>query len=44
MKKINAITPAALQKTAQKIFVNKGLNFAAIGRCKDAEFKKIFKA
>ncbi len=43
MKKIQAITPLDLQKTAKKIFVDKGLNFAAIGRFKDAEFKKVLK-
>lgn len=43
MKKIKAITPLDLQKTAKKIFIDKGLNFAAIGRFKEAEFKKVLK-
>jgi predicted Zn-dependent peptidase len=43
MKKIKAITPVSLQKTAKKIFVNSGLNLAAIGKFKDAEFKKVLK-
>ena len=43
MKKINAITPIDLQKTAKKIFIDKGLNFAAIGRFKEADFKKVLK-
>ncbi len=43
MKKIKAITPLDLQKTAKKIFIDKGLNFAAIGKFKDADFKKVLK-
>ena len=43
MKKIKAITPASLQKTAKKIFVDSGLNLAVIGRAKDKDFTKVLK-
>lgn len=43
MKKIAAITPASLQKTAKKIFIDVGLNLAVIGRVKDSDFSKILK-
>jgi predicted Zn-dependent peptidase len=43
MKKIKMITPASLQKTAKKIFVDAGLNLAIIGRVKDGDFTKVLK-
>ncbi len=43
MKKIAAITPASLQKTAKKIFVDSGLNLAVIGRIKDGDFNQVLK-
>jgi len=42
-KKIKAITPENLQKTAKKIFVDSGLNLAVIGRVKEKDFTKVFK-
>ncbi|MFA6416674.1 MAG: pitrilysin family protein [Patescibacteria group bacterium] len=43
MKKIAAITPLSLQKTAKKIFVDSGLNLAVIGRVKDGDFNKVLR-
>jgi len=43
IKKIKAITPENLQKTAKKIFVDSGLNLAVIGRVKEKDFTKVFK-
>ena len=43
MKKIKTITPASLQKTAKKIFVNPGLNLAVIGRVKEKDFQPVLK-
>lgn len=43
MKKIKAIKPIDLQKTARKIFVDQGLNLAVIGRVKNKDFKTILK-
>lgn len=41
--KINAVTAADVQKLAQEIFVNAGLNMAIVGRFKDVEvFKEYF--
>jgi predicted Zn-dependent peptidase len=40
---IKKIKPAALVATAKKIFVNRGLNLAVIGRVKAADFKPILK-
>lgn len=43
LRTINKITAQDLQKTAQKIFVNSGLNLALIGRVKEEKFKRILK-
>jgi len=43
LRQIGKITVADLQKTAAKIFVNRGLNLALIGRIKVDKFKKILK-
>ncbi|QQG52464.1 MAG: insulinase family protein [Candidatus Falkowbacteria bacterium] len=43
MKKIATITPASLQKTAKKIFIDSGLNLAVIGRVKTSDFTKVLK-
>jgi predicted Zn-dependent peptidase len=43
LRRLEKITANDLQKTAQKIFVNRGLNLALIGVVKEKEFKKILK-
>lgn len=43
LRRLEKITAADLQKTAQKIFVDRGLNLALIGAVKEQEFKKILK-
>ncbi|MFA5109506.1 MAG: pitrilysin family protein [Patescibacteria group bacterium] len=43
LKKIKAITAVDLQKTAKRIFVDRGLNLALIGPVKAEKFKKILK-
>lgn len=41
LKDIKNISPEDLKKVAQKIFVNKGLNLAIIGKVKESQFKNI---
>ncbi|MFA4999963.1 MAG: pitrilysin family protein [Patescibacteria group bacterium] len=43
LTRIKKITAADLQKTAKKIFVNRGLNLALIGAVKGERFKKILR-
>jgi predicted Zn-dependent peptidase len=43
LARIKEISAADLQKTAKKIFVNRGLNLALIGAVKGEKFKKILK-
>jgi predicted Zn-dependent peptidase len=44
ISKINAVTAADVEKLAQDIFVNEGLNMAVVGRFKDdSQFKEYFK-
>jgi predicted Zn-dependent peptidase len=43
LKRIKAISPAELRATAQKIFVNRGLNLAVIGPVTGAKLKPILK-
>jgi len=43
LKMIKAISAEDLRQTARKIFVDRGLNLALIGRAKEAGFKKILK-
>lgn len=43
LSRIDKITPKDLKLTAQKIFVNKNLNLALIGRIKSGEVKNILK-
>lgn len=43
LKKIKKITAPELRDTAQKIFVNQGLNLALIGQVKADQFKRILK-
>lgn len=43
LKRIEKITPAQLQQTAKKVFVNRGLNLALIGAAKEEDFTEILK-
>lgn len=43
LKIINRITPAELQATAKKIFINRNLNLALIGKAKITKLKEILK-
>jgi len=43
LKKVRAVTAAELLATAKKIFVNRNLNLAVIGRAKTADFKAMLK-
>jgi len=41
--KVHAVTAEDIQKLAQEVFVNKGMNLALIGKSKEEEVKKYFR-
>lgn len=43
LEEIEKITSADLRRAAKQVFVNKNLNFAVIGKVKEAEFKDVLK-